>query len=683
MRTDLLPSSPADDLPRTGAEARSEGRFAHRPALDGLRGLAVAGVLAFHLGAPWARGGYLGVSAFFTLSGFLITTLLLREHRDTGSVSLRHFWLRRARRLMPVALLGIALASAYALVAADAAVSARLPADIVAALAYVANWRFLLSDLSYAELFSGDSPLQHYWSLAIEEQFYLLLPLLALLLLGRRSASSLEGQHLRRFTTVLVLALLVSIIASLLTGGDRAYYGTDTRLAELLVGVLLAVWHHRSDVRLSSSRRSRNLAGALALAGMLATWTLVDVGTPELHPWLLLVHATLTALVIASVLDASPTSRLLSSRPLTELGRISYGVYVFHWPIFLWLTPGRTGLDGTPLAVIRVGLAVALAAAVHRLLEEPIRHWRVSRRAWAATVAVAAISVPLTAAAFTLDRDPAVDFDVATALQEQLGELDERPETSASAPADTGETVLPRPARVSVFGDSTALMFLPGLAEWGAATEELTLAQGFTGLGCGLGRGGSIDRPHVGVSPLPQECIFDVVWPPVLADAQPDVALVGIGLWDTIDRRLEGDDQWRTIGDPVYDEYLRGEIRDATDLLAAHADRVVWVLQPPPVRGTQAAIDVSAQRIGALNQVVLDALSGRDDVGFVDLAAWISARGGDPLLLRPDGTHLTEETSIDAAVWLAPAVLEAARTSRVVGPGDVTAVPVPSPAAEG
>ncbi len=140
--------------------------------------MAVAGVLLFHAGFGWAGGGFLGVSIFFTLSGFLITSLLLQERDATGRISLGHFWSRRARRILPAALLALAGIALYGLTVADAHQAARLPGDGLSALGEVANWRFVLGDQSYAALFSAPSPVQHFWSLAIEEQFYLVFPLL-------------------------------------------------------------------------------------------------------------------------------------------------------------------------------------------------------------------------------------------------------------------------------------------------------------------------------------------------------------------------------------------------------------------------------------------------------------------------------------------------------------------------
>ena len=213
--------------------------FPHRPGLDGFRGVAVLGVLCFHAGFGWARGGYLGVSAFFTLSGFLIATLLLREREVTGTVRLRAFWARRARRLLPAGLLGLVLAVAYAWVFVDPSQLASVRADVIACIGYVANWRFVFAGRSYAELFTAPSPVQHYWSLAVEEQFYLVFPLIV------AACGLTRARSCAVLATVLVVVGSASVLASFALrgpgGGDRVYYGTDTRAVELLAGALLAV----------------------------------------------------------------------------------------------------------------------------------------------------------------------------------------------------------------------------------------------------------------------------------------------------------------------------------------------------------------------------------------------------------------------------------------------------------
>ncbi|MEL7207370.1 MAG: acyltransferase, partial [Actinomycetota bacterium] len=263
-----------EDPPRVelgGATARPS--LVYEPGLDGLRGLAVLGVLLFHGGFSWAVGGYLGVSTFFTLSGFLITSLLLREREATGTISLKGFWGRRFRRLMPASLVALAGIVVYGLLVADQAQLNDLRGDVLAALAYVANWRFIFQDQSYADLFTSPSPVQHFWSLAIEEQFYFVFPLLAagVLTVGRGSRQI--------FMVVLGLGAVAStlLMVSLHEPGletTRVYYGTGTRAVELLTGALLATIVAGNPFRFRAlGRRLVTVAGLLAGALCLFWWS--------------------------------------------------------------------------------------------------------------------------------------------------------------------------------------------------------------------------------------------------------------------------------------------------------------------------------------------------------------------------------------------------------------------------
>jgi peptidoglycan/LPS O-acetylase OafA/YrhL len=217
---------------------RARARFPHLPALDGLRGLAVAAVLAFHGGWRLTSGGFLGVSTFFTLSGFLITARLVHEHTETDTINLRAFWGRRVRRLIPAAVLAVALVVALA-ASVVPAFRTNLIGDVTAALTEVANWRFWLAGRSYTALFRQPSPLLHFWSLAIEEQFYIVFPIIVWFVLVklRRTRATL--------TTVVTIMTIVCALTSLWAGvtgrHTLAYYGTPMRAAEILTGALLAL----------------------------------------------------------------------------------------------------------------------------------------------------------------------------------------------------------------------------------------------------------------------------------------------------------------------------------------------------------------------------------------------------------------------------------------------------------
>jgi peptidoglycan/LPS O-acetylase OafA/YrhL len=365
LGTEWAPAEPVLDAP----PVERGTALPHRPALDGLRGLAAAAVVGYHLGLSWLRGGFLGVSLFFTLSGFLITNLLLRERRATGGTSLSRFWGRRARRLLPAAFAGIALAIVATVVAGSAGQLAQLRGDVLGAVFYGANWRFILGHSAYASGFQAPSALLHYWSLAIEEQAYLVLPLLVVFLLRRRTS-------LRPLAVAVAALMALSVVATLVVHDpNRAYFGTDTRSFELLAGVALALLvGFPGTARWRQPARSTAAAvGVLGVAGTAALWATV----PETAGWLtkggLWAVSALSCALLVGGLSGGRMGRILSTQPLVALGRRSYGVYVYHWPLFLLISSATIGWRGVPLIAARVGATAVVAAASYRWLEQPIR----------------------------------------------------------------------------------------------------------------------------------------------------------------------------------------------------------------------------------------------------------------------------------------------------------------------
>lgn len=428
----------------------------HVPALDGLRGLAVAGVVAYHAGFGWATGGYLGVSAFFTLSGYLITALLLVEWEGTGGISLRGFWSRRFRRLLPAALALLAAVVVAASFLADGSQLADLRRDVVAALGYVANWHFVLEDRSYGETFAGPSPLQHLWSLAIEEQFYVVFPLvtLALLRLGRGRRSLLAG--------VFGLATLASLWWTLRLAGDpsgvvRSYFDTGARAAEILVGVLLALALTGRLAVLEDHRRPIAGLGAAALAVMAFTWVTVPQSSSFVHSGGLVLHAVLMAVVLTAAHVAGPVQALCSTRGLRLAGRVSYGLYLVHWPVFVWVDEARTGLDGLPLFALRMAIAGALTAASYRWIEQPIRSGRALRGRRAPVVGLAGATAVVVVAISVGTLRPATDdlTTVLDALPAAASTPDDAPRLlTASAPSETAADAAGTVDDVLLVGDS-------------------------------------------------------------------------------------------------------------------------------------------------------------------------------------------------------------------------------------
>ncbi len=344
---------------------RSGESAGHLKPLDGVRGIAIAAVLCFHTGASWAPGGFLGVDMFFVLSGFLITTLLLRERSRNGAISLGRFYARRALRLFPAVVAVCVFVLIHGPQLSGAEHTRGLRNGVLGTLFYFSNWQQAFDLLPLYNL------TDHTWSLAIEEQFYLIWPPVLALLLWRRTGP-------RRLLGVLLTLTAVSVIlrAALWLSGQphaRVYYGSDVRADALLIGCALAVVHYYGGlprwVRLGAVPAAAALVAFIGLVHLQDGW-LYDGG---------LTLIALTSAVFIAALVAAPgdvPARVVSWMPLRGLGRISYGLYLWHWPIFLILSPGVVGLSWLGTNAVRVAVSVAAAIASYFLIERPFLRLR-------------------------------------------------------------------------------------------------------------------------------------------------------------------------------------------------------------------------------------------------------------------------------------------------------------------
>jgi lysophospholipase L1-like esterase len=384
---------------------------------------------------------------------------------------------------------------------------------------------------------------------------------------------------------------------------------------------------------------------------------LVDRSNPLVYRGLLPVFAVGSAIVVLGVAVGSHVDGVLSLRPLVALGRISYGVYLFHWPLFLALTPDRTGLSGTSLFALRVGLSVFAAAISHATLERRVRfNWRASEGAavaWgglataAVVVVVMAASAPITAGG-------------GGSLASGPGDWEQR--ISSAVPASSAQPRL----RIAMYGDSTALRTGIGLTAWAETTGQLAVLPGVVELGCGLVAEGEYQFADEPPYPVPDRCDWRTSWSVNIEQSRPDVAVVQIGPWEVTDRRLPHDKVWRHPGDATYDRYLAAQIAAAADLFADRGVPVVWLTSPRidvgrlTGSGPQATSDPT--RMDRLNALIRESVGQRGDVTIVDLAGYLASQPGGELdeRLRPDGVHFTEATAAEVATWLAPAILAAA-----------------------
>jgi peptidoglycan/LPS O-acetylase OafA/YrhL len=351
----------------------SSTRLSYITGLDGIRAIAVMAVLFYHANFPWALGGFLGVETFFVLSGFLITSLLLVEWQSTNQIDLKQFWLRRARRLLPAVWLLLLTLPVMAVFFAPDALP-RLKEDIPAAFIYSTNWVYIVREVPYFEAFGRPPLLQQLWSLAVEEQFYILWPLILLFLL-RTS----KNNRYKLLSAILIMTVLSAAWMAVLYSPDldplRVYYGTDTRAAGFLVGAMLALmWSPRQVLR-----ETRSLTpGALGLAGLFALVILYNK-LNEFQPFLYRGGILLTALASALLIVGASTpgtflSKLLEAGPLRWIGSRSYSIYLWHWPVFMLTRPGFDLALPTPW--IRIGQVIitfVLAELSYRWIETPVR----------------------------------------------------------------------------------------------------------------------------------------------------------------------------------------------------------------------------------------------------------------------------------------------------------------------
>lgn len=359
-------------------------------------------MLAYHLEWSFVPGGVFSVSLFFTLSGYLITQLIVREFDARGRVHLPSFWSRRLRRLMPAALVTVAGVASMSIVT-PIFDGPRLRGDLLAALGYAANWRFAVTGNSYEDLFTATaSPVQHFWSLAIEEQFYFAFPLvmIGLLILGRRVRRPLAVTF-----SGLALLAVASLVAGVLTESRTyTYYGTHVRAVEVLVGALLALVVPVG--REISVRSARAVAGLSTLALVVFFWLVATVRTSDdiVYDGGLAAFSLVACVLILGVMVPGPVRSIMSWRPLVWSGKVSYGAYVYHWPVFMALTEDRMGFGGWFLDAVRLIVTTTLAVVSFVALEEPIRRRRFLPRPRAAALGVVSAVAVVVAVVFVVAR---------------------------------------------------------------------------------------------------------------------------------------------------------------------------------------------------------------------------------------------------------------------------------------
>jgi peptidoglycan/LPS O-acetylase OafA/YrhL len=442
------------------ANAPADGRrLTYLPGVDGLRAVAVLAVLLYHADLTWIRGGFLGVDVFFVISGYLITTLLLTEWLQRGRIDLPAFWFRRARRLLPALFLLMAVVLVFAVLFLSTEV-AGLRGDALAAFSYVTNWYLIFSDQSYFEMMGRPSLFRHLWSLAVEEQFYIVWPLLL---------TGLMWLLRPRLVLLVVLAGAVAsaVLMALLYQPDvdpsRVYYGTDTRGVGLLAGAALAFLWAPGRVGGRAGQLHPLLLDALGLVGLGAlaySFLRLDGFDPFLYQGGFALVAVASAVVIAVLVHPrAHLGRILGQQPFRWLGLRSYSVYLWHWPVFMLTRPHiDVPFDGLALLALRFGVTITLAELSYRLVETPIRSgalsriWRALREAqgglrwrlragWAGAAGVALVSFALVSMSVAGAQRPgppsylsmeSIHIIAPAAAPAKTAETPERPPTATS-----------------------------------------------------------------------------------------------------------------------------------------------------------------------------------------------------------------------------------------------------------
>ena len=637
--TRLVPSDAEAQPPAGGPDpAPSEGErgSSRLLALDGLRGLSVLVIVLYHVRVGPFTGGLAAVTVFFTLSGFLIMSRTLSEVDRTGRFGLGSFVERRVRRLAPASLVCLAGTLVATHLFGDAVQRSRVGGDVVASLLQVANWRFLFQEASYDQLFAGASPLNHYWTLAIEEQFYVAFPLVVALVVRARPTR-------RPAITALVCAAAATVataVAFTTDSFDRFYYATDTRLFELLAGVVLALvigrTAHGSLPRTLSGRVLSEVITLLAVLGILVAAIVFKSGSMSFaRGGSQLVAGLTVAAIVGLRRRGSAVGAWCSIPPMVWLGTRSYAIYLFHWPIVA-LSPDSIGpIRGHWLAFAQIALTLVLAAASWRFVEQPVslRRRLAGRRAivtsWLGVGAALGVVALLAGAVLPTEASEYAGGDPTT-----FG-----PVSTAPTPAGAD------PLRVAVAGDSTAVVLANALQRYQVdhPAELSVLPLGEVACTVTIVAKSRHYRGEDG-SDMTSCNDWPATIPPAIEEFQPDVVVVVIGMMEQADQQIEGSTTWRNVLDPGWRRRQRADFERLADALGSTGAPILWADVPyMEFQEDLPWLSDDPRRTNALNALFRSLDEERDDIELFDYATWIGPQDGTvDTERRPDGLHLSD-----------------------------------------
>jgi peptidoglycan/LPS O-acetylase OafA/YrhL len=653
------PESPTPYTPRPSATGKER-----ITSLDGLRAVALLIIMGYHFGVGWLQGGFFSLDIFYVLSGYLITGLLLSEYRKRGAIKLSAFWLRRARRLLPALLIVLVVVTLMVRFAEPQGLYPDFRMSALSALFYFSNWWQIAASGNYFVATGPVSPLTHTWSLAVEEQFYLIWPLvvLAVMHLSRRFARGLRVLLVVSVVGVVASATEMALLYNPERNTTRLYFGTDTHAQSILVGAVLAcvltmVEMRRGNegmaprARSTLARRGLVLAGLAGFAGTLTlTVTLVGTSSLDYRGGFLLSALSAAAIIVAAVcVPGGIIADGLSLRPLVWLGTISYGAYLWHYPIYVYLDPARTGLTGLSLLALRFAGTIALATASYYLVERPVMYgtfWRSLKAVMpSVTLLVATVAVVVVGTI-----PPAV---AAVRVRNSLPATERKALTSAGA-------FTSHPVRFLLLGDSLAFTLGVGLSSASVHRYGVAVSDQAT-LGCDLDDlraivAGVIDYP---VSPCNH---WRTYWAGMLKTYHPEVVGLLVGRWDITDHLDNG--SVVSIGQPAWDAHLHDELDQVVTLLSSTGAKVVLFTMPdlnlsPSSDGPPDADD-NPVRVTEFNAIVTAVAKERKDVvTIIDLNRLLDPHGHfqsvvDGVTVRwADGIHISQP----GGEWLQPAIL--------------------------
>ncbi len=668
------------------AESPVDIKPGHLPALDGVRGFAVTIVLLYHHSVTWMTGGELTVSMFFTLSGFLITRLMVAEWGRSGTISLRTFYDRRVRRLFPAS---FAVLLAVVVVWTVFAGSGRYlnPWEWFGGLAYFENIYLQSAGKDYASLFGLGNPVQHLWSLSLEEQVYLIFPIVMLLLMrrsrSRRTAWITFGVLAGAALVAVALGALYEANSPLwsrlpgldaaCTGRSCAYYATEVRVGEFLMGasfaVLWAVWSRVPAIVAVVRRPFSRAVGWPLIIGAYVIWYTFGAWNrfgEHFFPTAVFLNGFVTLAIIVFAHGEGGMTRFLSWKPLAWLGQVTYTVYLVHWPVFMfwesanldpdlprWRVPFTdwVTVDHFWMFLAKAGSTFVIVLSLYYGLENPVRQRRmwVGRRlyVWLGVMALVGTVVAFVGDGRRSDRSE----NVLTSLNEQALELQREaladlPEVPAGAPS--ASAIDPElPARVLMVGDSQAWVLASGLSEW-ESVNGVDLVPS-PGVGCGIGGNTRIRYLGLDVPERPGCTAWREALPAIVDKFRPNVVVVVGGTADLSDRILPGDDEWSHVGQPAYDEWLSAEFAGFVDAIAGDETTVMWFtipdVNPPYIAGETGQppfVESDPARTDRYNELIREYAAGDARVEVVEFADAVKAHEGGQFepSMRPDGAHI-------------------------------------------